>query len=115
MILAHSGNAGTKTWPNALSYARDLSLGGFTDWRLPTCSGSTRVDDPRDELYGLYQAKSALANLASAQGVSTDISQTGYFWSEAEYNASSAWGVGFSNGDVYSYYKSTTGYVRCVR
>lgn len=116
MIMASSVN--NKTWPQALDYARSLTLptGGFTDWRLPTCSGSTRVDDPRDELYGLYQAKSALASLASAQGVSTDItSQTGYFWSEAENSATSAWAVIFSYGSVYVDTKSDTSYVRCVR
>ena len=116
MIEAHSGNTGTKTWPNALSYARGNTRGGYKDWRLPTCNSTTNGGLTENELREIYNAKARLNSLASAQGVSTDInSNTNYFWSESEYNASLAWIVYFSNGVVINNYKNNTTYVRCVR
>lgn len=116
MIEAHSNNIGTKTWPNALSYARGNTRGGYKDWRLPTSKGDQTTGTTINEIYEIYRAKARLAALATAQGVSSDInSNTNYFWSESEYNASNAWYVSFSNGNVYCYGKVNSAYVRCVR
>src|SRR6266498_1598106 len=30
-----TGTIGTYTWDNAITYCEGLTLGGFTDWRLP--------------------------------------------------------------------------------
>ena len=83
------------TWNDSMQYAKDLDLGGFTDWRLPTM----------EELRGIYRAKQAL-------GIPADYH---WYWSGSEAGASNAWVVSFSSGSVYSNGKSNTTYVRCVR
>ena len=94
----------TKTWADANTYCENLSLGGFTDWKLPSISElQTIVDD------GKYypSVNSIFKNISS-----------GYYWSSTAnaYYSDYAWVVYFHNGGYTSYYyKYYSGYVRCVR
>ena len=84
-------------WKNAINYCKDLSLGGYTDWRVPS----------KDELMALYKNKNQLENVSSDS-----------YWSStthASNNSDHAWSIYLSSGDQYSYSKSTSHYVRCVR
>ena len=118
MVVGHAYNKiGTKTWPQALDYVRTTNLGGYSDWRLPTCNGTTNSGTTENEVRALWDARARLASLASAQGVSNDLNNTSYYyWSESEYNASRAWYVDFYNsGNVHNYSKGNPCCVRCVR
>lgn len=88
-------SSGYMTWNDSMQYAKDLDLGGFNDWRLPTM----------EELRGIYRAKQAL-------GIADDEE---WYWSGSEAGASHAWFVTFNDGYVDNHYKSNTLYVRCVR
>lgn len=94
-----------KTWPQALEYAWNLNLGGYTDWRLPRCAEIQTDRTVNNELFGLYRAKGSL-------GLASD---DAYFWSATEKDASRANIVIFSNGTLGSLSKSYTCYMRCVR
>ncbi|MBR6421957.1 DUF1566 domain-containing protein [bacterium] len=95
-----------KTWPEAMEYAKNLKLGGFADWRLPTCSGDEDDETTNNELHGIWRASEALGILVDYR----------WYWSGAEYSASFAWYVYFgSSGSVYYYGKYNSSYVRCVR
>ena len=85
-----------RDWQGAKEYCKNLSLLGFSDWRLGN----------KEELTRLYNHKNKLKYLYS----------NGY-WSSTSYEGLSgtAWLVYFSNGDVSYYYKSSNNYVRCVR
>jgi len=79
----------------AAALCRNLTLGGFTDWYLPS----------KDELSKLYLNKSLIGGFAAA----------GY-WSSSEYDTNDAWFEnfvsGFQGGDVkYDH----VGYVRAIR
>ncbi len=82
-------------WENAFKYCKDLSLGGYNKWRLPS----------RDELDKLYQQKSKLKNVdfSSYWSATTDVSDN-----------SNAWVVRFYYTDGW-YSKSANFFVRCVR
>ncbi|MBR6421927.1 DUF1566 domain-containing protein [bacterium] len=95
-----------KTWPQALEYAWNLNLGGYTDWRLPRCAGNKADSSVNNELCGLWRARNNL-------GLATDNNN---YWSGSEKDASNAWGVNFdSSGSVNNNGKSYARYVRCVR
>ena len=95
-----------KTWPEAMNYAKNLKLGGFTDWRLPTCSGDEDDETANNELRGIWRASKALGILVDYR----------WYWSGTEYSASCAWCVTFgSGGSVLSLGMLSTNYVRCVR
>ena len=83
-------------WDNAMKYCKNLSLGGYSNWRLPS----------KEELQKLYKNKNQLKNVASS----------GY-WSSTTYasDSSHAWFVNFNNGYDYWYSKTYEYYVRCVR
>ena len=85
-----------RTWQGAKEYCRNLSLLGFTDWRLGT----------KEELKNLYNNKSKLKYFSSD-----------YYWSSTtcEDYKDIAWVVYFNDGYVRYYNKDVNDYVRCVR
>jgi len=84
------------TWNQAMAYCRNLTLGGYSDWSLP----SKRV------LSSLYPHKSRLKHLESY-----------LYWSSTTVVGyeSLAWVVYFYGGGDRWRNKSYSGYIRCVR
>lgn len=93
----------TINWATALTACENLTLGEYTDWRLPNYN----------ELYHL--ADRSRSNPALSPVFTQVVS--GYYWSSTTFasDTSSAWYVGFGYGGDYWDYKTTSYYVRCVR
>ena len=92
-----------RTWENAISYCEGLSLGGFTDWRLPNVKElSSLVDDSR---YNPSIDPLFTSTLSSNYWSSTTCAGLTPY----------AWYVNFYYGDTNNYSKAYTYYVRCVR
>jgi len=93
----------TMAWSDAQSYCSNLSLDGYTDWRLPT----------RKELVGLsdYGRYSPAIDPIFQNTISN------IYWSSTTYasNTSLAWIVDFYNGYQVNNVKTSNNYVRCVR
>ena len=86
--------AGCTTPGTAADICANLTLGGYSDWFLPS----------KDELNEMYQNKSKIGGFANS----------GY-WSSTEYDSDYAWIQYFSNGGQGSPYKSGSANVRSVR
>jgi hypothetical protein len=93
----------TSTWKEALSYCDQLTLAGFSDWRLPSREelrsivdyfkyGASIFDDFNDKAYGFYWSSTSVAN-------DTDF----------------AWGIRFNGGFDNRYNKYLKYSVRGVR
>jgi hypothetical protein len=80
----------------AAGLCANLSLGGQTDWFLPS----------RDEMNLIYRN----LHVNGIGGIGTS-----YYWSSSEYGSYDAWGFLFFNGRTYNNNKSYTYYVRAVR
>ena len=96
---------GTYTWEQALTYCETLTLGGYSDWRLPTWK----------ELHSIVDYTRGNPAIDTTYFPNTEWS---YYWSsttDASYTIY-AWDVFFDErGNVYQYYKNTPIYVRAVR
>jgi len=103
-LVWQEGEGGQKTWEDAISYCEDLSLAGYTDWRLPNIKELESITE--DTLY----------NPAIDTNFFPDANAS-YYWSSTTYafSSSRAWGVAFSNGLVSFPNKTSSYYVRCVR
>jgi hypothetical protein len=92
-----------KSWSGAKSYCLNLSLEGYSDWRLPTYDELLSIVD-----YNRYKP----AIIPSFQNVASED-----YWSFSSYISDSkyAWSVGFKGGYTDYGYKSDKFDVRCVR
>ena len=72
------------SWPQANEYAKELRLGGYSDWRLPTI----------DELEKLYDPKGG-----NKYNIRKPFRLTGWWvWSSTKEGSDSAWGFYFDLG-----------------
>ncbi|HOW51673.1 MAG TPA: DUF1566 domain-containing protein [bacterium] len=119
----------------AIEYCNDLSLGGYSDWRLPSiselktlivgCQSGTDACKVSDNCLS-SSCYSDSCYCKGSQGPGEDgfywqkgVWQGGgtYFWSSSVQSDSShfAWDVNFDNGSVNSNYRYGDSYVRCDR
>jgi len=80
--------------PTAADICANLTLGGYSDWFLPS----------KDELNEMYLNKAAIGGFANFT-----------YWSSTENDDGSAWGQGFYNGDQDGNLKDINYLVRAVR
>jgi cysteine-rich repeat protein len=94
----------TCTWAQASAYCDDLTLAGFSDWRLPTRIELVSIVD-----HGRFNPAIDVTAFPSTP--------SGYFWSSSPYasNVASAWVVPFAAGGAVYLTMSSNGRVRCVR
>ncbi|MBM4387567.1 MAG: DUF1566 domain-containing protein, partial [Deltaproteobacteria bacterium] len=95
---------GTYKWKDALKYCEDLTLAGYSDWRLPDIKELSSIVD--DSKYG-----------PAIDSIYFPDTKSDWYWSSSSdaSDTSFAWGVGFSYGYVDDGYKGNDNYVRCVR
>ena len=95
----------TRTWYVAWDYCthNDEALPG-TGWRLPSAGELMSI-----VYYGTYDS--------AINGIAFPGTNPSYYWSATTRadGSGDAWGVNFGYGNVNSYGKSNTLYVRCVR
>ena len=98
---------GRMNWPNAMTWAGSLRIGGVADWRLP----GGRMD------YGYNQTASEMGNMfynvlggTAGSSITTTHNnatnydlfqniQSGNYWSGVEFNSDVAWGFNFGYGN----------------
>jgi hypothetical protein len=109
-LMWQRGGPGIMYWERARSYCQNLSLAGYTDWRLPDKETLQQMFAYSD---GGHYSEAELRRMFP------DIPPSGYtyYWSSATHVdfTSFAWGVSFYSGYVSYYNKSNNHYVRCVR
>jgi hypothetical protein len=92
------------TWTEAQEYCKNLNLGGYPDWRLPT----------KAELEGLVD-KRYTPSINPLFGTLPD-KDAPYFWSGTPFNAAEVYLVSFKDGNPHhSKIEKEDGFARCVR
>lgn len=89
----------TYKWSYANAYCNDLTLYGYTDWRMPS----------KDEMYAMWQSRSSIGGFGY-----------GYWWSSVQCSESGHYTVRFSssssyNGGIYCLSNSDTYFIRPIR
>jgi hypothetical protein len=92
-----------KSWKEANEYCKNLQLGKFNNWRLPTIKELLKLID--------YKQISPAINIKFKHTVLS------YYWSSTEYltSPSYVWCVNFYDGTVTHISKNKEYYIRAVR
>jgi len=111
------------TWDEAMEYAKNLRLGGYDDWRLPTieelkniiinCGGTpSKFEDEDVETTTKNMNNSNYQSCYKRKGFISS-----FYWSIIIdiKNYNDAWIVDLEDGYMYKDYKSSFIYVRCIR
>ena len=103
-LVWQQGQSVAMTWDDAVAYAKGLTLGGHSDWRLPS----------KDELESLFDKSRVAPTFDPLYFPNTNAS---CYWSSSTraYDTNHAWAVYFHFGSFHYCYKSDYYYVRCVR
>lgn len=97
-------NTGLMTASPAANYVNGLTDGGFTDWYLPS------IDELSILWHNRFHANKGLNDVGA-----TLLSNTVFYWSSTESNATGAFDFYFIYGNAFSNYKASTCSVRAVR
>jgi Protein of unknown function (DUF1566) len=104
LVWASSDNGQGVTWSQAAYYCRNLTVGGFKDWTLPSI----------DELHGLFGGPAD----ANGHHLNGPIKVTGWAWSSTPGQESGEqWALDFGDGGRASVVTGDSGLNRalCVR
>jgi len=102
MVQIKDINTSQLSWSSAKSLVESSTVGGYTDWRLPT----------RNELAILYNERNMIGGFVTT-GYYTYES---FYWSSENDQSYSFWGIVFYNGKATSYVETLNyGYARAVR
>lgn len=95
-LMWQKGEPGKMKWETAINYCQNLSLNGYSDWRLPNLKNLKRA----------YQIIPKFPKVDSSQ-----------YWSSNFYEneIDRAWGMDFYYGVPSSNSRNASDYVRCVR
>ena len=111
-------------WDDAMEYAKNLRLGGYDDWRLPTieelkavvqeCGGINVTWDKDD--WAAKRDKNRANESYQVNYEAKGFASSNY-WSSTTYAGYSgtAWDVHFGGGNQCYYSETNDFYVRCVR
>ena len=114
---------GRMDWSTAMTWAGNLSYGGYTDWRLPTsniCGGYNCTGSEMGHLFYNELGGVAAQDIATTHNTNYDLFanvQSFGYWSGTEYapDTSSAWVFNFGNGSQGTISKLGTPYAWAVR
>lgn len=113
----------TMNWHEAMEYAKNLQLGGYSDWRLPTKEEFQNVIENCGGIFVKYDGddwdKNTIEKNRNNSQYHNCIKSKGFFlswyWCNKEYYSSTAWGVRFHSGSDFWSNKSNNYYTLCVR
>ena len=94
----------TRTWDNANSYCNDITIAGYSNWRLPS----------KKELISVLDCGTYSPSIDTTYFTGTNASNYWSFTTGAN-SSSLAWLVDFNSGLVDGRNKSNSYYVQCVR
>ena len=99
------GDKNTRTWESAISYCENLSLAGYSDWRLPSIR----------ELFSIVKHNPIAPSIDEASFPNTSVSN--FYWSSTNnpFDTSRSWYVFFVSGNIGDSLKTNKRLARCVR
>ncbi len=102
LMWAQESTAEVKNWEEALNYCEELTLAGYSDWRMPNVKELRTLVDH-------WQSQPAIDNAYFPD------TPSGIYWSSTTYvrDSDAAWAVSFINGNSMGGNDKTYDYHRC--